>query len=470
MKKRYLILLSLVMMLGGCKERGNDNSFQQNEITAVKENFKENQNIEVKNENEIYQTKYVTLEKIGEFADDEKLNIRDDEIFFDGPVKQSPETDYQVCDYLGNPIDMINYDGIWNDVVLRYKYDEASDTEYMGIDDWNGNALVPLQAVVERTWQHRGWNPYLAFTSKDDHYVRIFDSKEKRLLDIFNIDAQKQEFGFSDKLVWIKEMGTEEYMFYNSQGEFIESMDYRDAGMYEDEVGHVDGDFIIRGNEIYDINGQFLFSFSTNVVEVRNVPGDDKLFIYCDVTQDPNYGIADAKGNIIVTGEYIYAHGNGMYTVETGENNLLLIGNFVVPWENVYFYVNKYGVQVWRDSETESGRETTELWIMESQEFVPYPGEYLELGVDTENSWGFVKFEKNESYKCGLRECFSGEVILPAEYDQIEFCYDRVYALKDEMWSVFEVVDFVWPDLSEVEQQRIGSIAVEVGEKVSEIS
>lgn len=427
---------------------------------------------------ETYSTDYVTIKKIGEMPFNAEI---DRELKFEPDylaVYDSENGSKQYYDVFGQPIVVEDCANVSDKLVWREKKDEVTGEHYEGISDLDGTELVPLQIMKkevidphkERYYvlkiaekQVSGEEKYLYYHDRSDSYyagyITFFDRKEKKLLDNLVVrDSGVSFHGVGDNII-IENVGTRDFAIYNSNGELIKEFKKADGETYNFYEY-----FIIMKKDhvrkVFDENGDFLFA--TNEYVVGTFSRDVLMY-----KTENTYRCVNTKGEVILPKEYDFVYGgdNGVIEATNGHGEMYYTiftkDGIILEGEGYAPDVKSYGLRNGKVREDDTGRQDGGIWIGET-------GDYLWLGTyDIWNVMGFVAYLESDG-SVSMREQMSGDILLSG-YEAIRTAYGYIYALKDGIYSIFEVTDMKWAIREENRFSNLTeSIAIQGAEEETE--
>lgn len=479
-KKIMSICLILTVLLTACAgnreenttfaESKEEHSVAEESVSVVEE---ENQDTQ-----EIYQTEYITIQKVGEMRGDLQYSYMPSYMYImeteSVPVldeKGNPteayqvvEKNYQVYNEWGEPIDMTDYVNMYQGIIIREKADESCEENEVGFYDTDGTEIFRARCVEYYTLEPER-NRYFVikvrenevsetdewFEREDEHYYAgyavILDLKNKKILDNLVIRSDKERFyGIGDNII-IEEWETDNFKIYDENGmilkEFVES---EDVSYTRDSFFIYEYHYATKTTDVYDEKGDYLFSTDKEISKVSfdTYTGDFLVF-----EEESGQGCVDRKGNIILPPEYdlIACCSSGLYTAirnMNGEDDLCTFftkdGMIAKDVENTNYAndIEEYGVCRVGSSYKQDDVIKSSIWTMASNEYKEITGQVVQTVM------GLGVWVSQDGY-AGLIDFNSGEQLLPQEYENINASCGRIYAKKDNVYSIFEVTDFHWP-------------------------
>lgn len=174
--------------------------------------------------------------------------------------------------------------------------------------------------------------------------------------------------------------------------------------------------YLELGNKVMDLYGNTLID-GVNVVDYA-----DGVFI---LYKDEKYGMVTTDGKVIIPQNYDYIgrkHPGYFYGKKGSQYSLLSTDGVLITGLNE----NPYNLTVEKDSQ---------LFVLNSRTFgltVPDDG-YMSLTA------GMAAIRSAENRLYTVYDLFTGEKLLPDEYDTVSYSAGYLYAYRNNAWTVYEV-------------------------------
>lgn len=432
-----------------------------------------------------------TLEKAGTFEDPNRITYS-----ANGALVVDSDYQYKLMNYLGEEgtgetyveIDNIDY-GYY---VVSLKSEELNRT---GVVDFNGEEILPCDAaIIERLKGDSdtyGSKRYLLVsyakdvtTNREDAYLythasnvislgvsegdtmysgygKIYDLQEKKFVDNLEITNKDKVLSCGDAICLSRDG---KMSLYNSEGSVI----YEAEGAF---TTYKEGYYKIYENEkyiLFDAAGKEVYTSQQQIGVISSTDGGDTYI--GEINEDGNkWTILTTEGDVlgeIACDDVLYECNDmlvvvsedvqyGVYDVNGKE--LMPYGDTVVNYvKNGYFYRNSskgnydnydvlapdgtihkelpagisYSELLFEKEMDSSGA----LYVFADKDYTLQVSDY---SYDTYP--GLAVVVPSTGTTCGLYDVLSGTQLLEAEYEDIMFANQHVYAYKDEVWEVYEI-------------------------------
>lgn len=423
-----------------------------------------------------------SLEKVGQIDDADRA-IEFHQQVISRKERANPQA-FHLLNYLGEEMTNCQYSSAWYlgyDLYAVKK--DSEDINSVGLMTSTGEMLIPEEAclikwpysqeerncrylvVYYATEQVTEEEDFLVcatetgtYSSKFDGgklyagYVRIYDREKNQFVGDhkFNSDSLKVEICGSNLVIKDTETGT---ALYNADGtrlmELEASVDIGDGTF----VRHVDSTY-----RVYDENGQQTYSANNGLSIIGHSA-------YIKTKSGEQYIALDRNGNPVLQGAYdnITEVYNGLFLVEQNEMRGLVSadGKEVAPIRYEYIYSVNLEDEI---SSFYYGRNGKRYTL-----FCPQGAIMTDLGSSQPNmvhkKGGSALVLNNRSYalelgnaRCndlttalisvsapdtglyGVYDLFTGQQLLPPEYEVIQYAAGYLYAYKNEGWEIYNVV------------------------------
>ena len=374
------------------------------------------------------------------------------------------EDEYVNLEYLGDgfyevasSMEEINSTGLINGEGEELIPCEAA---MISVPDYEGDGLPRFLEIIYATGETDDLNEAFFYTyegyfsiqpGEDDTlytgYGKVFDLQEKQFvegIEITNSDSNALTV-VGNTFLLEDEDGTT--TLYDADGNALLQTDrYVEAGC---------GVFTFD-RTAYDENGEVTYESDSSI---SPIPGPRGLIT--EYTGD-GYIVLEKNGKQVYDGEYEYVRwedGSTLTVTEDGEGKLIYADGTVVTTIGKYPEKVAYGFySVW-DSDSEQNA----MYYPDGREVTGVSYGVDELVIDDDNNNLFIindedyTFQPQDSYPdtmtygmiadCteddmyGVIDLFTGEELLPYEYDEVAYAAGYVYAYKlsDGFWTVYEV-------------------------------
>lgn len=375
------------------------------------------------------------------------------------------------AEYLGNGLYVASLDN-----------DDVNNT---GLVTADGDVLIDFDAAIITPDDERGEDIHFLKVSyateetedKDECFIystdrqfafgpEIGDTMYKGYAEVFSVDKGKMVKGLrieNPSINAVRDLGDsftyndgDGYTMYDASGKELWSGEY--ATIFE-------GGLIEHGNNgnswIIDATGEKRFETGGSLYNLT-AGGTDSMSEYFTLTEDDQRTVVDIDGNQVLAKSYKqinYAAG-GLFEVGSGSKEKIVNGDGktvlkhttssieeIVPGyvrarannEDVLLKSGKKianGSQGYYSDLVVQDEDNTNLYlVLNDEEFS------LELTSGTALIPGLLRGRPADTsnYDYALYDLFTGEEVLEAEYETIEFAGDHVYAYGDGVWTVYEV-------------------------------
>ena len=210
-------------------------------------------------------------------------------------------------------------------------------------------------------------------------------------------------------------------------------------------------------NHILDEQGNRTYTTNHTLMSINRI--DPYLKLHVSYEEPEKNKIVDIYGNVILEGYDAADFFGGMFLVYNKQRNKYGLitpqGKVVLPPKYEYIYETYMGYCVAKykgkctlvnsDGILIGGLSTNpyQLFLQEDESlFVINDRSYdLDVGSSmvTMLTTGVVKAQSEDTGFWRVYDLFTGEALLPSEYERIQYTADHLYAYRDGVWAVYEV-------------------------------
>lgn len=483
----FLVGTILSTLLIGC---ATNESNKSNNVAVIEQ--EEVKDLEIEEDDESNESANIQLNKIDSFS-----RKQNEVSIYNGGLILKDGDGVRVLDYMGN--DNLGktyagaaclYDEYW--VV----YNGSDDMNSCGLVNIDGTELIPCEAawISNELWTQgstqeprfilvfystgKTENKEEALVYSSEHltfmgtppsdsvfytgYAKVFDLQENKFVDGIEVTKDNLDvYACGDSIIELKDGKT---YLYDANGKLIDEFDK----ISSTDIDCINGHFVINENDksvLYACEGNEILSSSTDDYKY-NMYGSFDTSEYIEVCKDSKYGISDLNGNLILPIVYnqVYDICNGYVSVKTDNSEYKLIcletGEQVGPTLTSSEYKSlDYGY--WYSKMEGDGY----VYINaegEVFEDLPYaPGLCIRSGEYGEGYQYYIWKDRDYSFECtqgndlatgliwaqnedglnGVFETFTGAMLLDYEYSSLKAQDGYVYAYKDGVFDVYEIVN-----------------------------